>query len=467
MIELGDRPAVVFQAAPFQIEAISLNLALAQELRKWDIAIVWLAHGTALELVRQGHDVDYVLPFDLSESEHRTQYAHYIEDADAVVVNSDPDFAKFAIRLDKKPIYIDNSTRTADEMPEFGPRCDLYIQYIHQKGLDLIIQAVFNRLEARTGQALRPSQRGNFQSIPLPRKLTLELFGGCQLRCPLCPTGNRLKPSRGKGPLKIRTVEALLEELGDHVETIELFNWGEPFLNPDTCKIIRMIADRGIRTVLSSNLQRIPEPREIIDSGLSELLVSCHGITQQTYEKYMIGGDVTRTLDNIDRIVAEGGRDMKMKIILRFVVFAHNEHELPLAEQRFSGTPVIIEAAPMRMDMRDEILSTQEQNLRKYGEWVPESSRFYDKQRKEATRSPLGCNLPFEESVVDVDGSVSMCCSSFDPKYNVGNFLVDGFSAVWNGKNYQEARRVVTGRGETGTENVICRTCKNNSYRDF
>lgn len=467
MIEIGNRPSVVLRAAPYKGEAIFSALNVAEELRKYDIAIVWLACEMLTELIRQDHYEDYIVPFDLSDAEHRTKYKHYIEDADAVVVNSDLDFAEFAIKLDKKPILIDNTAQTTDGVSELESPYNLYNGDDCQNGLDGLVQLIFKHIEARTGQSPPLSKRGSFMDVTLPRKLTLELFGGCQLRCPLCPTGNRLSIGRGRGPLKIKTVETLLEEVGDQVETIELFNWGEPFLNPDACRIIRLISGRGIKTVLSSNLQRIPDPREIIDSGLSELIVSCHGITQQTYEKYMVGGDVTRTLNNIDRIVAAGGRDMKMKIILRFVVFAHNEHELPLAEERFRGTPVIIEAAPMRMDMRDEILRTQEQNLGEYGEWVPESSRFYDKQLGTAIRSPLGCNLPFEESVIDVDGSVSMCCSSFDPKYNVGNFLAEGFSTVWNGKNYQEARRVVTGREETGKENVICRTCKNNSYRDF
>lgn len=701
MIEIGKRPVVLMQAAPFCFGPASTSLAIATELRKLDIAIVWLVEGTALKLLQAGQYDDYVIPFSLTNSDDRRRYAHCIEEAEMVVVNTDPDFAEFALTLNKKTIYVDILYWMWHNIPEVAERCLLYIyedfvrvneqiqrigtprnalrvgpllspghvkdndaqqgnhllvslgglhrpgnagdllcafsnmvrqavvealehndsfsevyfaggveqseitlrngvkvhtgclsreahlrlistakavvlspgltcfyevaaakvpvfflpphnysqylqlqsyktilkqpyysdwerlgfskemacflpeeQMLHEvdtilaevikrgdlvsqhlreflnsayqsydpqpavemvnalknggtEGSECVAREIVQSIEAQTDQRVVPSRRINLGLVPFPRKISLELFGGCQLRCPLCPTGNRLRPGPASGPLKMATVEALLNEVGDHVKVIELFNWGEPFLNPDACKIIRKISDKGIHTILSSNLQLIPDPYEIIASGLSELIVSCHGFTQEAYAKYMVGGDLKKTLDNIDRILAAGGPEMKMKIILRFVVFAHNEHELPLAVEHFRDTDVIVEAAPMRIDMRDEILKPQEQNIREHGTWVPTSSRFYDKQRLEATRSPVGCNLPFEETVINVDGSVSMCCSSYSPEHNVGNILSEGFATIWNGENYQEARRVVTGRGETGTENVICRTCKNNGYRDF
>ena len=703
MIELGTRPVVVMQAVPFCFGPVSTSLAIAEELRRSNVAVVWLAEGTALELLREGNHGDYLVPFQLANPEDRRLRSHIIEEADLVVVNTDPDFAEFAVGLNKEVLYVDILYWMWHELPSVVSRCSLYIyedfvrsaeqvcrlglpprslrvgpltgstigephdavrgdhllvslgglhrpggaasallrsyermvkeavvdaldgidtfktvyfaggglerseftlangtvlycgclsradhqrllatskviimapgltgfyeaatagipvfflpphnysqhlqlqsyqavlaeqfycdwqrlgiatemacflpeeEMLHQVdsilaevvekrdqltiamreflkfswqrfdprplvkmveqlrsdstgGAERVAAEIVHRIETRLGRSVTSSVRAQFDAVQLPKKVTLELFGGCQLRCPLCPTGNRLRPGRAPGPLRLATAKAILDQIAEHAEVIDLFNWGEPFLNPDACAIIRMISDRGIRTVVSSNLQLIPDPHELIASGLSELIVSCHGMTQEVYRKYLVGGDVHRTLRNLDNILAAGGPDMRMKIILRYVVFAHNEHELSLAQERFRNTPVMVEAALMRMDMRDEILKPVSENIQIYGQWIPASSRLYDKQRREATRSPLGCNLPFEETTIDVDGSVSMCCSSFDPKHNVGNLLDEGFAAIWNGKNYQEARRVVTGRGETHKESIICRACKNNGYRDF
>lgn len=704
MIEIGERPAVVLQAAPFCFGPISTSLAIAEYLQKLDIAVVWFAEGTALELLRAGQCGDYVLPFRLSSEDDRRSHAHILREAKAIVVNTDPEFAEFALEHNPDVFYVDILYWMWHQLPAVVSRCRRYVyedfvrsgeqlerlglpahsfrtgpligmgmndvastsggdhllvslgglhrpnraasgllksyermvrealvdalhdtdafptvyfagggveqsevvldngvvlrsgclsrgehqrllrtaraavmapgltgfyevatagvpvfflpphnysQYLQlasyeaalsdayycdwqQLGIDAelpcflpeeemleqvdgILDAVVERgreplaaalkgfvdgawrrfepgslrnmlsppdldgaagaeqvadilvrhVEECTGDTIGPSTRTRLDQVPPPRKATLELFGGCQLRCPLCPTGNRITPGRAKGPMTIATARAILDKIGDDVKVIDLFNWGEPFLNRDACAIIRLIADRGIRTVLSSNLQVVPDPGDLVASGLSELIVSCHGMTQETYGKYMVGGSVDKTLRNLDRIVAAAGPDPAMKIVLRFVVFAHNEHELPMARERFRDTPVTVEASMMRMDMRNEILGPVSQNLVTYAEWVPDSSRFYDKQRLEATRRPIGCNLPFEEVVIDVDGDVSTCCSSYDPVHNLGNCLTEGFTAIWNGDRYQEARRVVTGRGETHRESIICRTCKNGGYRDF
>jgi MoaA/NifB/PqqE/SkfB family radical SAM enzyme len=702
MIELGTRPTIVMQAAPFCFGPVSTSLAIAQRFREKDVAILWLAEGTALELLRaeSGEHDDYIVPFSLSDNADRNRCAHFVEEADVVVVNTDPEFAEFAVGLNANTVYVDILYWMWSELPAAVNRCAMYVYedfvrsaaQIHRVGLphnarrvgpliapvkhrgasddghllvslgglyrpgnqsqallssyrDGVLRAViaslrpkqfktiffagggmephesslpdgttirqgclsrsryqellstcaaailspgltgfyeaiaarvptfflpphnysqflqletfrsvlpegtycswdqlgvevdlpcflpedrmlqrvdaalsqvtlqFDRLEGRLrsflgnghqqaqvhdserlealaglsngqtdgasvaadavldcvhGSTIRPANRRDFSNIRLPSKVTLELFDGCQLRCPLCPTGQRLQPERVHGPIAIETVRKLLDEVGDHVKVMELFNWGEPFLHPKACEIIRMIADRGIRTVVSSNLQRIPDPQKLVESGLSELIFSCHGMTQPNYEKYMVGGNLATALDNLDRILVVAGATPRMKIVLRFVVFAHNEHEFSLAHERFQGKPVELEAAPMRIDMRDEILAVPGRNLQLYGQWVPDSSRFYDKKAGRARRAPAGCNLPFEEVTIGVDGAVTTCCSVYDRQHTVGNFLSDGgLRAVWNGEAYQQARRVVSGRGERGDESIVCRTCKKSGYRDF
>lgn len=697
VIELGTRPTVIMYAAPFCFGPVSTSLSIAAELRRFDVAIVWLAYGTSLELLRAGSYVDYIVPFDLGDADDRRHYAHLIEEASAVVVNTDPEFARFSISLNPNTIYVDILYWMWHEIPDVVNRCELYVfedfartedqiervglpknarrigplinlrppdevrkpakdhllvslgglhrpgdgsralldryqETVYRAVLDSVsysdefpvvyfagggigaktitlnngvevrcgclskekhqellerakavvispgltgfyevatarvpvfflpphnysqhlqletfrsvlgpeyysdwerlgveekipcflpedeilssVDAILDRIvsvgdrltcdlqkffsgayreyeteaairlvESVTGASSAPAQvaemildrvgpaqeakRTDLQRVPLPRKVTLELFEGCQLRCPLCPTGSRKRPGRFNGALSVHLARQVLDELGEHLEIVDFFNWGEPFLNPDACRIIRMFSERGIRTVVSSNLQRIPDPQEIVDSGLSELIVSCHGMTQATYEKYMVGGVLQKTLDNLDRILVATGPNPAMKIVLRFVVFAHNEHELILAQARYESSPVKVEASPMRIEMRDEILATPTQNLTVYGKWVPESSRYYDKDRLEARRAPIGCNLTFEETSIGVDGSVYPCCSCYDPDHRYGNLHDAGFEAVWNGSAYAEARRVVSKLGETGQENVVCRTCKNSGYRDF
>ena len=180
----------------------------------------------------------------------------------------------------------------------------------------------------------------------------------------------------------------------------------------------------------------------------------------------MVRGRIAKTLAHLDELVVLLPPKSRLEVRIRYVVFAHNEHELPLMQERFANTPIKVEASPMRVDMRNEILRPASINIEEYSDWIPNSSRFYDKDEASAPRAPIGCNLPFEQMVIDVNGSVSLCCSSYDTEHDVGNVLRASVESVWNGPQYQAARRVVTGRG-LATDNVVCRTCKANGYRDF
>ena len=66
--ESPTRPTVVIQAAPFCFGPISTSLAVADELRRQGVSIVWMAEGTALELLQadgDGQTGDCIIPFRL------------------------------------------------------------------------------------------------------------------------------------------------------------------------------------------------------------------------------------------------------------------------------------------------------------------------------------------------------------------------------------------------------------------
>ncbi len=57
-----------------------------------------------------------------------------------------------------------------------------------------------------------------------------------------------------------------------------------------------------IEVTISTNLN-VGDPRKIVDSGLDHLVCSLDGATQETYEKYRVGGDLGAALDRAREIV--------------------------------------------------------------------------------------------------------------------------------------------------------------------
>lgn len=124
---MSTRLKVLMQAVPFCFGPISTSLAIASELRKMGAEIIWLAEGTSIDLLTSGQYPDHIINFSLSNSTHKTQYASLVKEADIVVVNTDPDFANFAIGLNDKTVYVDILYWMWNDLPIVVHKCALYI----------------------------------------------------------------------------------------------------------------------------------------------------------------------------------------------------------------------------------------------------------------------------------------------------------------------------------------------------
>jgi MoaA/NifB/PqqE/SkfB family radical SAM enzyme len=155
----------------------------------------------------------------------------------------------------------------------------------------------------------------------------------CNLRCPLCATGNGSKHVRGM--LSLDEYKAIFAKIAPYAVEVGLYSWGEPLLNKAIFDMIRHTADHGIRPILSSNLSlRIPNLGErLVAAGTGKLIVSLDGTTAESYERYRVRGDFELVLANMREIVAARRRmGSKTPIVeWQFVVFKHNEHERAVA----------------------------------------------------------------------------------------------------------------------------------------
>ncbi len=279
-----------------------------------------------------------------------------------------------------------------------------------------------------------------------PIKLTIDPSANCMLACPLCPTGNKDK-GRARGEMSFDNLKKLINEVGDYLFEIDLFNWGEPFLNKDIFKMISFADSKKIITRLSSNLNFFPVgyEKKLIESKLNHLVVSLDGITQQTYSQYRRGGDMDKVLKAVSKIAKEKEKQKSKTpfITWQFIVFDHNEHEIPKAKKLVKklGFDRIV-FIKNRGNMASEL--------------------FGKKKRKNQT-----CKFLWDQAVVNWNGSVSPCCLYYDQKYDFGNVFTDGFMVVWNNQKYQMARKMITSKKITpATKALICSNCLINGFPD-
>ncbi|SVC99611.1 uncharacterized protein METZ01_LOCUS352465, partial [marine metagenome] len=166
------------------------------------------------------------------------------------------------------------------------------------------------RLIERYGYALSVKRLWNFSKVlasmgvswvvrrPVvwgrPFMMMVEPTNFCNLKCPLCPSGNG-QMERPRGNMDLERYRRLIDEIKDHVMLLMLWNQGEPFINKGFLEMVRYAREHRIPVMTSTNghfVRTLDQALDIVDSGLSEMIISLDGVDQETYETYRVGGSL-------------------------------------------------------------------------------------------------------------------------------------------------------------------------------
>ncbi len=297
-----------------------------------------------------------------------------------------------------------------------------------------------------------------------PSKISIESGNLCNLRCPLCPTGQQDKSAQ-KGFISFDVFKKVTDEMGKNLTLIRLYNWGEPLLNKDILRMIRYAKERGIDLKISTNLSMKMEDdqlRELLKSGLEKIYISCNGASPLTYIKYHVGGDFELVMDNMKRLVQKKKElpHCHTKLVWLFHVFKHNEHEIIEARKLAEKIGIKIKISRMRPDMGTEIFETTQKALERDKAWIPDNPAYTVTSTKQQKR--IGCMLPWTETMINWDGSVLPCCAVYSERHSFGNILENSFAEIWNNEMYVAARKEILGM--KNEKKTICHTCKNSGF---
>ncbi len=308
-----------------------------------------------------------------------------------------------------------------------------------------------------------------------PIRLIIDPANMCNLRCPLCPTG-QLKPTRNKTLMDLTHYKHLVDEVADYLFEIDLYNWGEPFLNPALFEMIEYAQKKNIRTTLSSNFNILNETmaKKLVESGLEQLTLSLDGTSQESYEKYRRRGNFDRVIRNV-RMLVQAKKELKSKhpkIHWQFLVMRHNEHEIEKAKKMAQELEINeIYFRPIYPDMGELLKMTDEQKFQNVENWLPKNekySRFDLKNKTKKKKYKLkSCLFLWTQASINSDGSVSPCCGVYDQKDDFGNaFLDGGFMKVWNNKTYQKARQIASRQMKPDSK-LLCSKCVKNGFLEY
>lgn len=158
----------------------------------------------------------------------------------------------------------------------------------------------------------------------VPKILVWNLTSVCNLNCKHC----YMNAVKTKGPNEITTEVAkeFIDDLSEFRLPVLLFSGGEPLMREDIFELGKYAAEKGIRTVLSTNGTLITRDnaRKLKESGFSYIGVSLDGLEKTNDEFRGKIGAFEEAIKGIDNCRLEN-----VRVGLRFTISKYNFRDLP------------------------------------------------------------------------------------------------------------------------------------------
>lgn len=269
----------------------------------------------------------------------------------------------------------------------------------------------------------------------VPWRIVLEPTNICNLRCASCSSKEGHMP---RGMLTAANAAHFLRDLWPYLVQVNLFNYGEPLLNPELPEIIALLHDHGVGTHVHSNFNRLDREfaDRIIDAGLDFLVASIDGVTQDVYERYRVGGSCERALANLAEFVRR--RDVRgqawPRIIWRMLSFPHNLHQINSARE-------------MARELGTDDFAVAPGGLN--GTVWTSDGHIVDSAPLADARPPY-CRDLYDFPVIHWDGTLLPCCFANTPEFAWGHLTDMVWRDAFNNPGFRRARRLARGEPEDG-----------------
>ncbi|MCL4757108.1 MAG: tetratricopeptide repeat protein [Rhodocyclaceae bacterium] len=271
----------------------------------------------------------------------------------------------------------------------------------------------------------------------------IEVAGTCHLRCPSCPVGNFDQADRPKGLMRVELFRNIIDKISAETAAIPkpmiwLFNWGEPVLNPALPEMIRIARGAGFEVMISSSLSLKRDWDPIVAAEPEQFKISLSGFSQAVYGQSHVKGDIELVKENMRLLRQSIDRTgSRTRVWAGFHLYRHNlaDHDRMAtycAELGFGFTAVPAAYQPLEsviQMMRHEVEGRDHDIVSKLLVHPVEFARL----RGQFLDPELDCELRFNMTNINHDGSVALCCAVYDTRNMLGvSFLDRSFDEICN-----------------------------------
>ncbi len=276
-----------------------------------------------------------------------------------------------------------------------------------------------------------------------PYMLQIEPTNICNLSCPLCPAGKKNELDRKRQHMSMKEFKSIIDDMQEYLLFIVLWDWGEPFMNPELPDMIQYASERGIKILTSTNahfLQDRTYVERILKSGLAALIIAIDSLDDENYVVYRKGGNLARAISGLENLV-KLKKQLNSKTLLNFrmVIMKSNEHELP--QMRKLAQRLKIDKFTVKTLNPSCGLTSMDNEI------IPENPEYrryvYKSGTYERIRIDVPCTRIWHMSNIFSNGDVVPCCYDYNSEMKVGNVFEKPFTEIWNGPTYRDLRRKI------------------------
>lgn len=269
----------------------------------------------------------------------------------------------------------------------------------------------------------------------------IELTNICPMDCIMCV---RKKMSRPLGFMDEALFKSIVGQINGINTHIILHHFGESLFHPLLYNLLSYLKKTKIKSILSANPTELSQEKieAVCRGGLSELILSIDGATQETYKS--IRGehaDLGLAENNILALIKFKGK-FKFKypkLTIQMIRMTKNEDEIPLFKKKWA------------------ISGINQVYIKDFYIWSCSPQGIKDLSPDKALQASFPCSCPWQDMVILWDGRVVPCCNDFDGLYVLGDAAQKTLQEIWNDQPMLVLRE--QHRNNKLGESILCKEC--------
>jgi MoaA/NifB/PqqE/SkfB family radical SAM enzyme len=253
-----------------------------------------------------------------------------------------------------------------------------------------------------------------------PLHILVEPSSICNLKCVMCfQSDETFRKTPYSGTMSLDLFKKIVDEsVENNCKSLTISGRGEPLLNPHIGEMMKYCSGKFFDYKINTNAMLLNKKiaQNVLDSGITELVISIDSSDPEQYSKIRVGGDFYRVLKNIE--------------LLR-----------ELREKNCKGSNINIRVSAVQI-FEEQDMERFSIFWKEYADDVSYTKAIdrWDTYHNPSNNSKISCQRLWHRFYIWWDGIASPCDYDYKSFLDVGNVINSKIKDIWLGLKMKKLR---------------------------